>query len=187
MLVLCGTCSGLIDVVRVPVVKISLAAFTDRFSRAKPVMVFLATVAKESGGKVRTAHVYGVYNMAFSLAAFVGPIVAGQILQRAGIAPGFKIQIGLTAAMSLGCAPFAWLYMVGQSLTRLAADTLLMDPNFQRANADAKPFIRRDTLSTLSQGIPLPCQTFKQCESQINDQITAQTESNAVGTYDADE
>ena len=77
-------------------------------------MVFLATVAKESRGKVGTAHVYGGFNMAFSLAAFIGPIVSGQILQTAGIATGFKIQIGLSAALSLGCAPLTWMYMVSQ-------------------------------------------------------------------------
>lgn len=50
--------------------------------------------------------------MAFSLAAFLGPIAAGQILEKAGIGSGFKIQIGISAALALICVPLVWLYMV---------------------------------------------------------------------------
>jgi len=76
-----------------------------------PVMVFLALVAKESGGRVGTSHVYGGFNMAFSIAAFVGPIAAGQILEVTGVGSGFKIQVGISAAMALICVPLVWLYM----------------------------------------------------------------------------
>ena len=52
--------------------------------------------------------------MAFSLAAFIGPIVSGQVLQKADVATGFKIQIGLTAALALASVPLAWLYMASE-------------------------------------------------------------------------
>lgn len=50
--------------------------------------------------------------MAFSLSAFIGPIVAGQILEALGIPTGFKIQIGLTCGLALICIPLAFINMV---------------------------------------------------------------------------
>ena len=111
-------------------------------------MVFLATVAKESRGKVGTAHVYGGFNMAFSLAAFIGPIVSGQILQTAGIATGFKIQIGLSAALSLGCAPLTWMYMVSQLWILITLGSMLTC--MQRADGDVKRSFRRDTPTAIN-------------------------------------
>lgn len=57
--------------------------------------------------------------MAFSLSAFIGPIVAGQILENLGIPTGFKIQIGLTCALALCCIPLAYIYMVLTESPRL--------------------------------------------------------------------
>lgn len=57
------------------------------------------------------SHCYGAFNLAFSTSAFVGPIIAGQILQATGTATGFKIQCGLTAALALLCIPLAFVYM----------------------------------------------------------------------------
>lgn len=49
---------------------------------------------------------------AFSLAAFVGPIMAGQILQSTGTPTGFRIQIGITSALAICCVPLVWFFMV---------------------------------------------------------------------------
>lgn len=81
-------------------------------SLRQPVMVWLAHVSSTSNGICGTSHAYGGFNLTFSLAAFVGPIVAGQILETCGVANGFKIQIGITAAISLIMAPLTWIYMV---------------------------------------------------------------------------
>lgn len=80
--------------------------------RRQPVMVWLAHVSSTSNGVCGTSYAYGGFNLTFSLAAFIGPIVAGQILDTYGIPNGFRIQIGITAAISLIMAPLTWIYMV---------------------------------------------------------------------------
>ena len=90
LLSLCGCCSGLINT---------------------PVMACLANVAETSGGICGTSHTFGAFNLTFSLAAFVGPIVAGQVLEVLGVATGFKVIVGMAAALSLLLAPMAWVYM----------------------------------------------------------------------------
>ncbi|GAA5891616.1 hypothetical protein JCM5296_005485, partial [Sporobolomyces johnsonii] len=77
-----------------------------------PVTVDLNLVAADTPG-LTTPHVFGAFNMAYSIGSFVGPIIAGQVIAAVQIAEAWVILTILSAALSVATLPFIFLYVGG--------------------------------------------------------------------------
>ncbi|GAA5882701.1 hypothetical protein JCM16303_006552 [Sporobolomyces ruberrimus] len=79
-----------------------------------PVTVDLNYVAAESATGVTTPHVFGAFNMAFSIGSFVGPIVAGQILGHTTTTTSWTILAVMSSALSALCLPAIAIWVGGK-------------------------------------------------------------------------
>ncbi|GAA5935477.1 hypothetical protein JCM1841_003906 [Sporobolomyces salmonicolor] len=77
-----------------------------------PVTVDLNLVAADTPG-LTTPHVFGAFNLAFSIGSFIGPIIAGQVIAAVEIARAWVILAILSAALSVATLPFIFLYIGG--------------------------------------------------------------------------
>ncbi|GAA5829780.1 hypothetical protein JCM11251_007876 [Rhodosporidiobolus azoricus] len=78
-----------------------------------PVTVDLSICASESP-ILQTAHVFGTFNMAFSIGSFIGPIIAGQIISAVQIKRAWIILASLAAALSALALPAVVLWVGGR-------------------------------------------------------------------------
>ncbi|GAA5989368.1 hypothetical protein JCM5350_005690 [Sporobolomyces pararoseus] len=79
-----------------------------------PITVDLNIVATESAKGITTPHVFGMFNMAFSIGSLVGPIVAGQILSNTSIPRAWTILTILSAGLSSLCLPGIFIWVGGK-------------------------------------------------------------------------
>ncbi|GAA5956568.1 hypothetical protein JCM3765_003486 [Sporobolomyces pararoseus] len=79
-----------------------------------PITVDLNIVATESAKGITTPHVFGMFNMAFSIGSLVGPIVAGQILSNTTIPKAWTILTILSAGLSSLCLPGIFIWVGGK-------------------------------------------------------------------------
>ncbi|GAA5937151.1 MFS transporter [Sporobolomyces koalae] len=79
-----------------------------------PVTVDLNVVASESKKGITTPHVFGAFNMAFSIGSFIGPIVAGQIISHTSKYESWTILTVLSAALSALCLPAILIWVGGK-------------------------------------------------------------------------
>ncbi|GAA6063016.1 hypothetical protein JCM10212_001795 [Sporobolomyces blumeae] len=78
-----------------------------------PCTVDLSIVAAEGVG-ITTPHVFGMFNMAFSIGSFVGPIIGGQILAHTTTTTAWTILTVLSAAVSAACLPPIAIWVGGR-------------------------------------------------------------------------
>ncbi|GAA5908941.1 hypothetical protein JCM6882_004950 [Rhodosporidiobolus microsporus] len=78
-----------------------------------PVTVDLSICAAESP-ILQTAHVFGTFNMAFSIGSFIGPIIAGQIISAIQIKKAWLTLAILAAALSALALPAVVLWVGGR-------------------------------------------------------------------------
>lgn len=79
-----------------------------------PVTVDLNIVAAESPQGITTPHVFGAFNMAFSVGSFVGPIAAGNILSGTTTGTAWTILTILSAGLSALCLPGIFIWVGGK-------------------------------------------------------------------------
>ncbi|GAA6018444.1 hypothetical protein JCM11491_007000 [Sporobolomyces phaffii] len=79
-----------------------------------PVTVDLNIVAAESATGVTTPHVFGAFNMAFSIGSFIGPIIAGQILAHTTVSTSWTILTVMSAGLSALCLPGILIWVGGK-------------------------------------------------------------------------
>ncbi|GAA5904707.1 MFS transporter [Sporobolomyces salmoneus] len=80
-----------------------------------PVTVDLNIVASQSNTGITTAHVFGAFNMAFSIGSFIGPIIAGQILSHTTVRRSWTILTIVASGLSAGCLPGVVVWVGGKS------------------------------------------------------------------------
>ncbi|GAA6036084.1 hypothetical protein JCM8097_006605 [Rhodosporidiobolus ruineniae] len=78
-----------------------------------PVTVDLAICASEAAG-LQTAHVFGTFNLSFSIGSFIGPIIGGQIINATGIRKAWIILCAISSALSAVSVPPIVLYVGGR-------------------------------------------------------------------------
>lgn len=59
------------------------------------------------------SHAFALFNMAYSVGSFIGPIVAGQALEALGTKNGWFVMVGLVCGSYLLCIPGAFLKLSG--------------------------------------------------------------------------
>lgn len=77
-----------------------------------PSTVDLSLVAS-SHTSITTAHTFAIFNLAFSIGALVGPIIAGQILSGLGVRKGWVALTVLSAGLSAVFVPPVLVYVGG--------------------------------------------------------------------------
>lgn len=77
-----------------------------------PSTVDLSIVASDTP-EITTAHTFAIFNLAFSIGALVGPIVAGQILSGLGVERGWVALTILSAGLTAVFIPPVLLYVGG--------------------------------------------------------------------------
>lgn len=80
-----------------------------------PVTVDLNLVASQSSKGITTPHVFGAFNMAFSIGSFLGPIVAGQILGHTSTTTSWTILCIMSAVLSALCLVPVAIWVGGKS------------------------------------------------------------------------
>ena len=60
------------------------------------------------------SHAFSMFNMAYSVGSFVGPLVAGQALGHLGTQNGWFLMIGLVCGCYLACIGPAWFKLSGR-------------------------------------------------------------------------
>ncbi|BGP15368.1 hypothetical protein JCM10213v2_003336 [Rhodosporidiobolus nylandii] len=106
-LVIVGTARLMLEIVGTARAGISVSFFLT------PVTVDLAICAAEAP-MLQTAHVFGMFNLAFSVGSFVGPIVSGQIVSAVRINKGWIIMASLAAGLSGISAPAVLVWVGGR-------------------------------------------------------------------------
>jgi len=96
---------------------------------AAPISQDLAEVVKATPG-LGFAHVYGIFNLAFSVGALVGPLCVGALLQHKGIAHGWQIACFLAVALFVLCFLPTHLFLTSKnsSSASISAPTLSSPP-----------------------------------------------------------
>lgn len=77
---------------------------------AAPIMQDLAEVVKVTPG-LGYAHVYGVFNMVYSIGALVGPLCVGGVMERTGVEKGWRIMSLICTALCAASILPAWFYI----------------------------------------------------------------------------
>ena len=88
----------------------------------------LAMVARDTEG-LGFSHVFSLFNISFSLGAFIGPIIAGQVLGHLGIEKGWYTMIGVSVAFYLICIPGILLHYRTKKSLLLDSDTIAAPVN----------------------------------------------------------
>ncbi|GAA6020653.1 hypothetical protein JCM10207_007811 [Rhodosporidiobolus poonsookiae] len=78
-----------------------------------PVTVDLSICAADTP-MLQTAHVFGIFNLAFSLGSLVGPILAGQVVKAVQIHRAWIILAALSAGLTAVALPGVVLYVGGR-------------------------------------------------------------------------
>ncbi|MBW0504801.1 hypothetical protein O181_044516 [Austropuccinia psidii MF-1] len=77
---------------------------------ATPIMEDLSQVVKITPG-LGYAHVYGIFNMFYSIGALVGPMCVGTLLEHYGVQKGWRISCLLCTGLCSACIFPAWLLL----------------------------------------------------------------------------
>ncbi|GAA5986337.1 hypothetical protein JCM10908_003709 [Rhodotorula pacifica] len=99
-----------------------------------PTTVDLALVAAHTPS-ITTAHVFSLFNLAFSVGSLIGPIVGGQIISKIGILKGWTAIAILSSALTLLLLPPITIW-VGGPLAWRRKDSSNIDPE---ADPEEKP------------------------------------------------
>ncbi|GAA5856359.1 hypothetical protein JCM9279_005738 [Rhodotorula babjevae] len=78
-----------------------------------PITLELSIVAADTPA-ISTAHVFGAFNLAFSVGALIGPIIAGQILSAVGTTRGWLALTIISAGLTAIAAPPVLLFIGGR-------------------------------------------------------------------------
>jgi MFS family permease len=54
------------------------------------------------------SHAYSYFNLSFSVGAFIGPLIAGNVLEGLGIEKGWYTVVGISVLFFLIPVPFVW-------------------------------------------------------------------------------
>lgn len=79
-----------------------------------PILLDLSLVVSLTPG-LGAAHVYGIFNLAYSIGAFIGPIIAGQLIQTLQIRRGWVAICIISSGLSILLTP-AVIFFVGGPL-----------------------------------------------------------------------
>ncbi|ORY87390.1 major facilitator superfamily domain-containing protein [Leucosporidium creatinivorum] len=78
-----------------------------------PVTHDLSVVVSETPGLPST-YAYGIFNMMYSIGSFVGPIIAGQVINAVEIRQGWMVMIIICTVLSVVLLPFCYIYIGGR-------------------------------------------------------------------------
>jgi len=111
---------------------------------AAPIMQDLAEVVKVTPG-LGYAHVYGIFNMVYSIGALVGPLCVGGVMERTGVEKGWRIASLICTALCAASILPAWLLIGSTPSLPIATVASTVAPTHKSSSVQCPPSVLSST------------------------------------------